>query len=121
VEIWSALLQEQDLRMDAAECLRLFANQKWKSDAIPDPWISNFIRTFGNICFAIISQPRDQDTLLDEYDFHKKLCEVVTGFAQYNFTRLQLNQATEAEMYFTILLQFTKHPSIIMATGMSFF
>ncbi len=44
------------------------------------------------------------------------MCEVVTAFGLHNFHRLKANQQAEAEMFFTILLQFTKHPSIVMAT-----
>lgn len=73
VQIWSVLLQEEDLRMEAAECLRLLVNQKLKPQDIPESWINGFIHTFGKQCFEIIRQPRDQDALLDEYEFHKKV------------------------------------------------
>lgn len=46
-----------------------------------------------------------------------KLCDIVTSFGQLNFVRLQPKNAGDAEKYLTLLLEFSRHPSLVMAVG----
>ncbi|KAL0477018.1 exportin, partial [Acrasis kona] len=115
VDIWSVLIHEEPLRMEAVECLLLLTEQKWKSTTISMQSVKHFIDVFGANCYQILSKPLDQDVLLDEYDFHKKLCEVVTNFGMLSFVRLTKNDSEHAEKYLTLLLLFSQHPSLTMA------
>ncbi|KAL9646411.1 hypothetical protein ABK040_006410 [Willaertia magna] len=114
-DIWLTLLHEEDYKLDACACLSSFFETFWKPKK---PEITEQMATFlSKLCenTKTILSGVNQDNLEDDYDFHKQLAKVYVTFSEGKMEYITIPRYAEImDNFLTIVLEFCKHPSLII-------
>ena len=114
INIWCYLISESNLKETAAECLLLFTNRKWADTGIEVNNIVNFLNVFCTKCVEIMRKI-DDDTILDDYTFHKTLAKIVGGFGSTNMHLLKKEHSQFAEIFYDLEympVPSNRHPTL---------
>jgi exportin-5 len=114
--IWCHLLAEENFKNASADNLLLFVTQKWcdiTTKLKAKEVLNDFVLVLCNQCSKVIGKV-DPNTILDDYDFHKKLAKIISGYGTTNLYLLKKTDELVYEKFFDMLIEFSKYPSQVI-------